>query len=113
MPVQHHTRSRTTFMAVAGAALVALAARPAGSEEPKAPATRLGVKGTTFTLNEKPTFLLAKRAQADALAAELGLRSVRRSRRFALLANPEAAERLAAAAGASGSLHAATRDSGP
>jgi len=32
-------------------------ARTAEPEEPKEPATRLGVKGTAFTLNGKPTFL--------------------------------------------------------
>jgi 4-amino-4-deoxy-L-arabinose transferase-like glycosyltransferase len=64
--------------------------------------------------DEQPTFLLAKRAHADALAAELGLLPVRRSRRFALLANPEAAKRLAASRSeelASGSLHTGARDS--
>lgn len=82
-------------------------------------AARLGLRRqdvAAMLRDETPTFLLAKRAHADALAAEFGLQSVRRSRRFALLANPEAAERLAAAradARASGSLHAAARDSGP
>jgi hypothetical protein len=82
-------------------------------------ASRLGLRRqdvAAMLRGETPTFLLAKRAHADALAAELGLQSVRRSRRFVLLANPEAAERLAAArddARASGSLHAAARDSDP
>lgn len=58
MAVQHHKWCRSAFAVIAGAALVALPTRPAGSEEPKAPATRLGVKGTTFTLNGEPTFLL-------------------------------------------------------
>jgi hypothetical protein len=42
----------------AGSEAAAEPARPAPFEEPKGPATRLGVKGTAFTLNGEPTFLL-------------------------------------------------------
>src|SRR5689334_20572062 len=53
-----HFSRRGLPLAGVGAVIVLALASETGGEEPKAPATRLGVKGPAFTLNGDPTFLL-------------------------------------------------------
>src|SRR5262245_19089293 len=64
MLIKSRRRNQGVFTIAAGVAAVILSgaiaepARPAAFQEPKDPTTRLTVKGTAFTLNGEPTFLL-------------------------------------------------------
>ena len=77
---------------------VAVQAREASRARRDPRATRLGLRRqdvAALVSEPEPTFVLGKRSHAEALCAEFGLRVVRQSRRYVLLANRAALAALA------------------